>query len=201
MGREEGQMTDEEEAAEFLKTYGQMQAADLKDASLKNQWRVSAHVMACKKGIQAAQLAIFASKALQGSDLSEIQRAAGEYGSAERLQRAEKLQQFKEIFTQGMADAQVEVPVKLTDRIKKRAAESRDSTPTATPESKRSRRSVKAKRPAVITKGLTVNPFEFLTSLTKKEVRKTMTFCDTRSNPWKNEKSKNERKMLVRAVR
>lgn len=178
LSQDEG--SEEDEAADFLKTYGQMQAADLKDASLKNQWKVSEHVLACKKGVQAAQLAIFASKALQGSDLSEIQRAAGEYGSAEKQQRAEKLQQFKEVFTQGMADAQVEVPVKLTDRIKKRTAESRDTTPTATPDAKRSRRSARDKSPAVITQGLTVNPFAFLTSLTKKEVGKTMRICDIR---------------------
>ena len=60
--------SDEEAAAQFMRTYGEMESTELKDVSLRNQWTVSQHVLGCKKGVQAAQLAIYASKILKGEE-------------------------------------------------------------------------------------------------------------------------------------
>ena len=40
---EQDENSDEEEAANFLKTFGQTSAEDLEKASLLNQWRVCEH--------------------------------------------------------------------------------------------------------------------------------------------------------------
>ena len=169
---EGGGSADEEAAAEqFMLDWSQASEADLRDASLKHQWNASSHVLGCTKGLHAAQLAIYASKAIEGADLREIQQAARAYATAGNQEKAEKMQGFKEIFSEMMAKANVEVPKDLRERVKKRRSESRQSTPSSTPNTKRPRsRSAKEKQPAIITEGLTVNPFTYLSEMREKEV-------------------------------
>ena len=96
LNQDEGGNSDEEDAANFLKTFGQTSAADLAKASLLNQWRVCEHLTKCKRSMQAAALAIYASKAMKSEDLAEIQQAAGDLGNATGTERAGKLADFKE---------------------------------------------------------------------------------------------------------
>ena len=113
------------------------------------------------------QLCIFASKA-KIADLSALQRLSADIANADIGGKAEKIQEFVQEFATIMGDEGVQIPSKLTDKIRRREGSTPEPTPTSTPMEKRRKTE---KPPAKIPQGLTVNPFAYIAQSKEKEVR------------------------------
>ena len=162
-----------EEADQFLLNFSQVSKEQLEGASLRNEWLSSKHMLGINRSMQVAQLVIFASKAGL-KEMSELQRMSGVVAQADLTTKNAEIQKFKEEMATQLAAERVQVPERLQDRVKRvQPSESEVDTPESTPQKKKVKRDKQQdKRPAKLSAGMTVNPFEFWKEMKRAEVRK-----------------------------
>ena len=162
-----------EEADQFLLNFSQASAEQLEGASLRNEWLSSKHMLGMSSSMQVAQLVIFASKAGL-KEMSELQRLSGIVAQADLTTKNAEIQKFKEEAATQLSAERVRVPERLQDPVKRlQLSESETDTPESTPKRKKIKRDKQqGKKPAKLSAGMTVNPFEFWKEMKREEVRK-----------------------------
>ena len=160
------------EADQFLLNFSQASTDQLEGASLRNEWLSSKHMLGISSSMQVAQLVIFASKAGL-TEMAELQRLSGMVAQADLHAKNAAIQRFKEEAATQLSDERVQVPERLQDRVKRsQASESEADTPGNTPQKKKVKRDKQpVKKPAKLSEGMTVNPFEFCKEMKRTEVR------------------------------